>query len=340
MSPNPLVGCVVVRAGRVVGEGSHARFGGPHAEAAALARAGRRARGATLYVNLEPCGHWGKTPPCAEAVVRAGIARVVAAGTDPHRLVGGRGLGFLRRQGVKVETGVLEDEAQHLNRAFLRAHGRGRPYVIWKTAQTLDGKIASRTGASRWITGPRARTFGHRLRAQSDAVLVGGNTVRRDNPTLSSHGQGPDPLRLVVSRSLDLPTRSRVFQGEIPTWVLTGPDAPSSRQKQLEKRGVKILKYSLKDRFINLMNSMNNLFKSNVVQILLEGGGNLSFQMAAAGLIDEVYAFLAPGFLGGSSAPTALEGLGWPHPAQGPRLRDVVLSRVGEDILVHGFVQN
>ncbi len=338
VSPNPLVGCVIVGKNRVVGEGWHRFFGGPHAEAEALQKAGSRARGATLYVNLEPCGHWGKTPPCAEAVIRAGIKRVVAAMKDPNPLVAGQGFARLRRAGIRVETGLGRETALFLNRAFVKAHTRGLPYVIWKTAQTLDGKIASARGLSRWITGPRARRLGHGLRAASDAVLVGGNTVRRDDPSLDSHGQGPDPLKLVVSRSLSLDPKARIFRKGPGPWIITGPNPLLSRQKALEKAGGKILKYPLKDGRIDIRKAFNDICKMNINQVLLEGGGNLSFAMLSAGLVDEIFLFLAPSFLGGKQAPTSLEGAGWPAPGRSPALRNADIRRVGRDFLLHGFL--
>jgi diaminohydroxyphosphoribosylaminopyrimidine deaminase/5-amino-6-(5-phosphoribosylamino)uracil reductase len=332
------VGCVVVRGGRAVGEGWHRAWGGPHAEVGALAQAGSRARGATAYVNLEPCSHWGKTGPCAEALLKAGVRRVVAAHADPNPQVSGRGFRRLRRAGLRVEVGPLAAEAAHLNRAFLKVHRQGLPYVVWKTAQTLDGKIASRTGASRWITGPDARRFGHSLRAAADAVLVGGNTLRRDDPTLSSHGQGRDPLRLVVSRSLRLPLNAKAFRGDTPAWVLTGPTPSPAAAKRLEKRGVTILKCLMKDGIIDLRDAFNKIMKFGVNHILIEGGGETSFAAMAAGLVDEAYTFLAPSLLGGRTAPTSLEGSGWPTPARGPVLRGTKVTPVGRDWLVHGYL--
>jgi diaminohydroxyphosphoribosylaminopyrimidine deaminase / 5-amino-6-(5-phosphoribosylamino)uracil reductase len=335
VSPNPMVGCVVVRRGRAVGEGWHSAFGGPHAEIAALRRAGSKARGATLYVTLEPCAHWGKTPPCAPAVAQSGVRRVVAAMKDPHARVRGKGFSILRDRGIRLKAGVLHKEARFLNRAFIKNHELGLPYVIYKTGQTLDGKIASRTGRSRWITGPEARDRGHRLRAESDAVLVGGETVRKDNPVLSSHGKGRNPLRLVLSRSLRLPPRAAIFRPGAPTWVITDADAPDRRRDLLRKSGAQILTYSLKNglRFV-----LKDIFKLGVSQLLLEGGGEVAYSFFEAGLVDETYAFVAPRFLGGRQAPASVGGTGWPHPQMGPALLNPSATPVGRDFLFHGWV--
>jgi diaminohydroxyphosphoribosylaminopyrimidine deaminase / 5-amino-6-(5-phosphoribosylamino)uracil reductase len=336
--PNPLVGCVIVRAGRVVAEGRHERFGGPHAEAAALRRAGRRARGATLYVNLEPCAHWGKTAPCAEAVARAGVRRVVAAMTDPDPRVSGRGFAALRRAGVQVETGLLEKGARFVNRAFLKSRTRNLPYVIYKSAQTLDGRIASASGRSRWITGEAARAWGRRLRAECDAVLVGGKTLRRDDPALTSRGPGPDPLKLVVSSSLDLPPKAKAFQGGAPAWAVTDRSAPLRRRRALEAAGVQVLAYPRTRSGLPLRTVFKDLRALGLHKILVEGGGELAYSLFKAGLVDEVYLFMAPRFLGGRTAPSSLDGTGWPRPDAGPALKDIRVARVGEDILIHGFV--
>jgi len=336
-SPNPMVGCVVVNGGRVVGQGWHEFFGGPHAEANALRRAGKKARGGTLYVNLEPCSHWGKTAPCAEAVARAGVRRAVVAMTDPNPKVKGRGLRHLRRAGLRVTVGPLEKEAKFLNRAFVKLHTRRLPYVIYKAAQTLDGKIAAWTGRSRWITGPAARAHGHRLRAECDAILVGGNTVRRDNPSLTSHGRGPNPLRLILSASLNLPVNARVFNTESPAIVLT---EKSPRAERFARRaGAHVLTFSNRRGGLDLKEVFRRLTELGIGKVLIEGGGQTGFAALAAKLVDEVYLFLAPRFSGARGAPTSAEGRGWPSPQAAPGLFDIDISDVGGDFLLHGFVR-
>jgi diaminohydroxyphosphoribosylaminopyrimidine deaminase/5-amino-6-(5-phosphoribosylamino)uracil reductase len=336
--PNPRVGCVIVRRGRVVGEGSHVRFGGPHAEVRALDQAGERARGATVYVTLEPCPHWGKTPPCAAALIRAGVARVVVATTDPSSRLNGRGLALLRRSGLRVQAGLMARRAESLNRGFFQRQRTGRPHVILKMAQTLDGKIASWTGTSRWITGPLARKMGHRLRAESDAVLVGAETVRRDNPLLTAHGAGPNPVRIVLSGSLKVNVKSKVFGPESPTWILTGGDASLGRIRALEKTGAQVISVSGRAGEADPLSSVVALGKRGITQLLVEGGGHVAARFLSAGLIDEVYLFVAPLFLGGKDAPTGIEGKGWSAPALGPRLRQAEVKRVGDDWLIHGFL--
>ncbi len=337
-NPNPLVGCVVARGNHSVGEGWHRRFGGPHAEAEALKQAGSRSRGATLYVNLEPCSHWGKTPPCASAVRHAGIRRVVASLKDPNPTVSGRGFRVLRQAGIRVDVGLLKSEAFALNRPFLTAQSRRRPYVTLKIAQTLDGKVASFTGRSRWITGPQARSYGHRLRADSDAILVGAETVRQDNPGLTSHGAGPNPVRIIISSSLRLPLKAKVFNADAPTWVVTGEKALPARQKALLSRGVQFLTYPMKNGGINLKDVFSDLWKMGLHKVFVEGGPTLSAALLKEKLVDEVYLFTAPRFLGGQSALSSVAGTGWADPQGGPRLRDMEILPVGRDFLIHGMV--
>ncbi len=337
--PNPRVGCVIERAGRVVGQGSHERFGGPHAEVQALTEAGARARGATMYVTLEPCPHWGKTPPCADAVARAGMKRVLLASPDPSRRLRGKGISALRRAGVRVEYGLMSRRAEELNPGFFQRQRTGRPHVILKMAQTLDGKIASRTGASRWITGPRARDLVHRLRGESDAVLVGGETVRRDDPLLTAHGAGPNPVRVVLSGSLNIKTSSKVFGPEAPTWVMTKTGAPSVRQKKFEKIGAQVIPVTGVGGKADPRRILLALGKRGITQLLVEGGGRVASLFISAGFVDEVYLFVAPCFLGGEYAPTSVEGKGWAAPGEGPRLTRAEVKRIGDDWLFHGFLR-
>jgi diaminohydroxyphosphoribosylaminopyrimidine deaminase/5-amino-6-(5-phosphoribosylamino)uracil reductase len=338
--PNPRVGCVITRGKRIVGEGWHERFGGPHAEILALRRAGVQARGATMYVTLEPCPHWGKTPPCAEAVARAGVARVVVAVSDPSRRLTGRGIAHLRRAGVRVDCGLLREKAVQLNPGFFSRGKRDRPWVILKMAQTLDGKIASRTGASRWITGPRARALGHQLRAASDAVLVGGGTVRRDNPGLTSHGKGVDPVRVVLSRSLRLPVGAKVFRRDVPVWVLSESGGTRANVRGLENAGVSVIPVLRGPEGMSPRHALVALARRGVNQLLVEGGGRTAEFFLSAGMVDEVYLFVAPFFLGGREAPTSVDGRGWASPGEGPRLHEVNVTPLGDDYLIHGYMKS
>lgn len=333
--PNPIVGAVVARGNRCVGEGAHERFGGPHAEVNALHRAGDRARGATLYVTLEPCHRFGKTPPCCDAILRSGVRRVVIGAPDAS--VRGAGVSRLRARGLRVDTGLLEGPARALNPGFHSRLEKNRPHVLLKIAQTIDGKIATADGRSRWITGPAARRLGHRLRAQCDALLVGAGTVRRDNPALDAHGEGPDPIRTVLSASLDLPPAARVFRPAGLAWVLTRADAPRSRRLALEARGVTLIDApgGAPGR-VDPRRALAALARRGVGRLMVEGGGTTAAAFLDAGLVDEVYCFVAPGFLGGVDAPTSVEGRGVPTPAALRRLSRVNVSRVGTDLLLHG----
>ncbi len=273
--PNPMVGAVLVRGGRAVGEGFHRQYGQAHAEVEAIRRAGTRAQGSTLYINLEPCSHWGKTPPCVEAITAAGIARVVAAMQDPNPLVSGQGVALLQRRGIRVTKGVLEKEAQHLNRAFVARMKYGRPYVTLKVASSLDGKTATITGDSQWITGTAARQAGHRLRAQVDAIAVGANTVLKDNPSLTSHGTGPNPVRIVFAGRRSIPRRSQIFNKAAKTWVLKNTQGKARLQKTLKELAAK-----------------------GVTHLLVEGGQTLQRSFLEAGAVDEVVWFVAPLLIG------------------------------------------
>jgi diaminohydroxyphosphoribosylaminopyrimidine deaminase/5-amino-6-(5-phosphoribosylamino)uracil reductase len=245
---------------------------------------------------------------------------------------------MLRRAGVAVDRVPRSPSAGVSDRGFSSRIRRGRPYVILKTAQTLDGKIASYTGVSRWITGPAARRLGHRLRAESDAVLVGGATVRLDDPALTAHGAGPDPLRIVLSGRLDFPSTARAFRGGAPTWVVTSTLASRARGRRLEAAGAQVIRLPGVKGRVDPKALLTALARRGVGHLLIEGGGKVAALFLSAGLVDEVYAFVAPRFLGGRDAPTSVEGAGWRYPAAGPVLRDSSFRRVGADWLIHGFL--
>lgn len=346
-SPNPMVGAVVVRDGRVVGEGYHARAGAPHAEAHALRAAGAEAAGATLYVTLEPCDHHGRTPPCTEAIIAAGVRRVVAAAEDPNPLVAGRGLERLRAAGLTVETGVLEDEARALNEAFFKFISTGRPFVTWKYAMSLDGKVAAHTGVSRWISGERARTLVHRLRAGADAIMVGVGTALADDPLLTARGRGGhggsggrDPVRVIVDSRLRLPATARVLHpgSAAPTWVATTPHAPAERRRALEAAGAEVLMLPDAGGRVHLPALMDELGRRQVTSVLCEGGPTLAAALLEDSLIDKVYCFISPRLIGGAAAPGALAGTGSPNPDLAWRLHRAAWRRVGEDLLAVGYV--
>ena len=341
-SPNPAVGAVLVRDGVIVGEGFHERAGGPHAEAVALARAGAAARGATCYVTLEPCAHHGRTPPCADALVTAGVARVVAACPDPNPRVDGRGFARLRAAGIDVTVGPGEAEARALNRAFFTFVTAGRPHVTLKSAMTLDGRIAAWDGTSRWITGEVARAEAHRLRFLADAVLVGIGTVLRDDPELTVRLPGTpakEPYRVVADSRLRTPPDAQVLRAGDPSRTIVACRAPAPRRRAagLRERGARVLELPGEGRRVDLRALLKTLGELDVVAVLAEGGAELGAGLLDAGLVDRVAFFVAPRLLGGRTAPGPLGGVG-------RSLKDAVsvtaLSYriVGEDLLIEGDV--
>ncbi|MEN9213250.1 MAG: bifunctional diaminohydroxyphosphoribosylaminopyrimidine deaminase/5-amino-6-(5-phosphoribosylamino)uracil reductase RibD [Thermostichus sp. DG02_4_bins_136] len=334
-SPNPMVGAVVVKEGRMVGEGFHPRPGEPHAEVFALRAAGPEAAGATLYVNLEPCSHFGRTPPCADALIAAGVARVVAGMIDPNPKVAGRGLAKLRAAGIAVTVGVEEAACQALNEAFVYSITHQKPLGILKYAMTLDGKIATPTGHSTWVTSPASRQVVHQLRAGCDAVVVGGNTVRRDNPLLTSHGQGHNPRRVVMSRRLDLPVEAQLWQTDVaPTTVFTEIGANPVIQRRLQERGVEVLELPRLTPAV----VMANLHQRGALSVLWECGGTLAAQAIADGSIQKVLAFIAPKIIGGTAAFSPVGELGLTKMTEAIPLKQVCWRAIGEDLLIEGYL--
>jgi len=341
-SPNPMVGAVVVSEGRLVGEGFHARAGGPHAEAEALRQAGDRARGATLYVTLEPCNHQGRTPPCVDAILGAGIRRAVVAAGDPNPRVRGGGTRALREAGLEVLSGCREDEARACNRVFLAAMERLRPHVTLKCAMTLDGKIAAFDRSARWITGDAARLEAHRLRSQSDAVMVGIGTVLADDPALTVRLDPPwprEPLRIVVDSGARLPLAARLIDSGTPARavVAVADEAPAERLARLEARGVTVLSCKSRDGRVDPADLCARLFALDVTGVLLEGGSELNGAFIEAGLVDRVAIFIAPLLIGGATAPTAVGGHGRLL-SEAIRLQSLEARPVGPDWLIEGDV--
>lgn len=343
VSPNPMVGAVLVKEGRIVGEGFHARAGAPHAEVVALDAAGEAAGGATLYVNLEPCCHQGRTPPCAPRIVASGVRRVVAATLDLNPRVAGRGLALLREAGVATELGVLEAEGVRLNEVFFTYMTSGRPFVTLKAAVSLDGKIATVTGESRWITGEEARRRVHEMRNEVDAVLVGIGTILRDDPLLTTRLGIPgqrDPVRVIVDNLARLPVKARVINpaSAAPTLVAVGPKAPASKVERLREAGVTVLVLEQSGPRISLAALMQALAAREITSVLIEGGAEIHASALAEGIVDKVAFFLAPILIGGKTAPSALGGPGIEKLADAVRLRDVRFTPLGEDLLVEGYV--
>ena len=338
VEPNPMVGAVLVRDGRAVGVGGHARFGGPHAEVVALGRAGDLARGSTLYVTLEPCCHHGKTPPCSEALLDAGIARVVAAMRDPFPKVDGGGLTRLRSAGVEVEAGLMADEAARLNGPYLKRLATGLPYVTAKWAMTLDGKTATASGDSRWISGPRSRTLVHEVRGRMDAILAGIGTVLADDPMLTARPPGPrTPARVVLDGSARLPLDGRLARSarEIPVWVAVTDRAPEDRRRALEALGCEVLAFPGEGP-VPVVPLLQELARRGVINLLVEGGGTVLGAFLDAGSVDEVDVFLAPVIEGGSHSFGPARGRGAPTMGEALRLENREVALVDADVRIRG----
>lgn len=338
-SPNPVVGAVLVKDKRVVGEGFHQRAGGPHAELLALEQAGESARGATMYVSLEPCCHHGKTPPCVPEVVRAGVARVVVGLIDPDPRVSGRGLQELRQAGVVVELADEDSQEQcaEVNRAFICRLTRGRPYVTLKFASSLDGKIASRTGRSKYISSQEARRWVHRERDAHDAIMVGINTIRVDDPELTAREpEGRTPIKVVVDSGGNLPAEARLFQqAENGVIVLT---TPRGQQRLTPRQGMEVIVTEDEHGMVDLHRALQLLAERGVNSILLEGGSRLNGSMLDRGLIDRVAGFVAPLLVGGQEAVSPIGGFGVDCVGDALKLREVGWSTLGPDLLIEGFL--
>jgi len=346
-SPNPMVGSIVVRDGRIVGRGYHVKAGAPHGEVVALEDAGEQAKGGTLYITLEPCCHYGggkRTPPCTKAIIAAGIGRVVAAMRDPNPLVSGRGVEELRQAGIAVELSVLETEAAALNEVFIKYITTKRPFVLLKVAASLDGKIATVTGESRWITNERSRLLVHQLRDQVDAVMVGINTVLWDDPLLTTRlpgGGGRDPTRIVLDTHLRMPCEARLLSASdtARTVIATSTAAPREKRLQLEAAGAKVLIVEGDGPRVSLGPLMDQLGAMQITSILLEGGGELHCSALRASIVDKVLYFLAPKLIGGRSAPMAIGGEGFARLEEAVALERMQVRQLDGDLLIEGYVR-
>ncbi|MEM8554797.1 MAG: bifunctional diaminohydroxyphosphoribosylaminopyrimidine deaminase/5-amino-6-(5-phosphoribosylamino)uracil reductase RibD [Pseudomonadota bacterium] len=334
--PRPAVGCVLVKDGRVVGRG-RTRSHGPHGEAQALAEAGEAARGATAFVTLEPCSHHGRTPPCADALIQAGVVRVVSALEDPDPRVSGQGHARLRAAGVQVEVGLMADEAEVANAGFLSCVRTGRPILTLKLASSFDGRIATASGESQWITGPEARRWVHGQRATHDAVMVGGGTARTDDPSLTVRGMGVShqPVRVVVSRRLDLPSDGQLARTakEVPVWLVHGPDAPEANRKTWTQAGAKLLQSDLGvDGHLDPASIMQALGKAELTRVYCEGGGTFAASLLRADVVDRVIGFTAGLALGAEGRPS-LGAMEIAALSEAPRFQLIATRQVGVDVL-------
>lgn len=345
-SPNPAVGAVIVKSGKVVGKGYHKRCGLPHAEVNALNTAGTAARGGTLYVTLEPCCHFGRTPPCVDAIIDRGIKRVVIAMRDPNPLTDGRGIKRLRRAGIEVTVGVMEKEAAAINRPFTKFITKRMPYVTLKMAQSIDGKIATRLGDSRWVTSGDARSYVHSLRRKADAVMVGVETVIADDPELLPRGPrsfGKKTVRVIVDTSLRTPLNSKLLSDRAalsrsPVVMVTTRKAPAAGMSACAVRGATVLIAKSKGGRVDLRDMLKKLGGMEITDLLVEGGGELAASLIGEGLVDRCIFFIAPKIVGGRDAPTSVEGRGASRMKDALELTDVTVKRFSKDIMIEARI--
>ena len=344
-SPNPLVGAVIVKGGQVIGEGYHRKAGTPHAEVHALNAAGEDAKGATLYTNLEPCCHWGRTPPCTEALIRARIVEVYVADVDPNPRVAGKGVQQLRDAGIEVHVGICRQEASDINEVHRKYIQTGKPFVILKTAMSLDGKIATASGESQWITSEASRQRGHEVRDTVDAILVGRGTVARDNPALTTRLQGrdgQDAIRIVLDSSGRTPPDARIFNAESEAGVIVAvtPEAPSENVNALKKVGAEVITVpTAQGNQVCFKRLMEILGKREITSVLIEGGSEINGSALAAGIVDKVMCFIAPKLIGGQDAPGPIGGIGIQRLTDAAHLRRISVTPIdGHNFLIEGYL--
>lgn len=339
-SPNPMVGALVVRKGIVVGQGFHQKAGGPHAERMALAAAGDKAKGATLYLNLEPCNHFGRTPPCTHAILEKGIKRVVFGMTDPNPTVKGGGAVFLRSRGIEVVPGVLEEECRRLNEVFIKWITTGLPFVLLKSAISLDGRIATHTGDSKWISNEPSRGLVHRLRNRMDGIVVGIGTVLKDDPQLTvrlTRGKIKDPLRIIIDPHLRISPRARILEGPQKTLVVSGDRAAISKKQALEEKGVEVLSLPEKEGHVSLYDLMGLLGRKGITSLLVEGGSEIYSSFLKEKQVDKLILFIAPLLIGGKKAKGMIGGIGAATISEAIRLKEMKVTSWSGDILVEAY---
>lgn len=344
-SPNPCVGAVVVKDGIIVGQGYHRKAGSPHAEVEALDDAGPNAAGATLYVTLEPCHHFGKTPPCTHKIMGSNIKKVVVGCKDPNPFVGGGGIRYLKENGIEVVSGVLEEDAETLIEDFIwYVKNDKKPFVILKTASTLDGRTATRTGDSKWITGNASRAFVHQIRHEADAILIGSGTLHSDNPSLTARIEGVetrDPARIILDTHLTIKENAQVLTqtSKAKTIMVTHAGAPVEKRARLEEQGVQVLDVGLKDNRLDLQELMIKLGQMPFLSVLIEGGGTVAGAALRAGIVNKLLLFMAPRIMGGSDGKPLFEGRGPEQIKDALELKKMSLTRFEKDILVSGYLK-
>lgn len=344
-NPNPLVGAVIVKDGRIIGEGYHELYGSHHAEVNAFRNATEDVRGATMYVTLEPCSHYGKTPPCANAIVEKGIKKVVICLKDPNPLVSGGGIRILEKNGIEVVTGVLEEEGRKINEIFLKYITTKLPFCIMKTAMTLDGKIAAYTGDSKWITGETSRQYVHELRHRVAAIMVGIGTILTDDPMLTARldkGIGKDPIRIIADSCARIPLEAKVLniESKAKTIIAVTEKAPKDKIKLLKEKGAEVISTPIKSQGIDLTYLMKVLGEKKIDSVLLEGGSTLNYSAINEEIVDKVLTFIAPKIIGGSTAKTPVGGQGKEYMRDAVNLRNIEIQRFGDDIMIEGYVRN
>ncbi|HCX89643.1 MAG: riboflavin biosynthesis protein RibD [Deltaproteobacteria bacterium CG12_big_fil_rev_8_21_14_0_65_43_10] len=342
-SPNPLVGALVVKEGEVVGKGFHQKAGEPHAEINAINNAGGKARGGELYINLEPCNHYGRTPPCTKTIIDSGIKRVFVGMEDPNEVVAGSGIQCLKDNGIYVQTGILREECQRLNETYIKYITEKRPFVILKSAASLDGKIATRVGDTRWITNEKSRAFLHRLRNDVDGILVGIGTIMADDPELTTRlngRRGKDPVRIVVDSKLRIMLRAKVLNPESKagTIIATTELAHKEKIKKLEELGARVLIVGSKENRVDLRELMYELGKLEITSLLIEGGAEINASSLGSGIVDKVLFFYAPKIIGGADALGMVGGEGVEKLHDAINLKNIRVRRLGDDILVEGYI--
>ncbi|HBT20047.1 MAG TPA: bifunctional diaminohydroxyphosphoribosylaminopyrimidine deaminase/5-amino-6-(5-phosphoribosylamino)uracil reductase RibD [Peptococcaceae bacterium] len=343
-SPNPMVGAVVVKNGKIISEGYHQGPGKPHAEAEALEKAGKEAYGSTLYVNLEPCCHYGRTPPCVDRIIEAGVKKVVSAMIDPNPLVSGKGFKKLIEHGIAVECGVLEKEAKKLNEVFIKYITTGKPFIICKYAMTLDGKIAAKTGDAKWISGVLSRKFVHQLRYGVDAILTGIGTVIADDPLLNCRLNDKiekQPIRIILDSNLRIPLNSKLLHDKgSKTIIVTTEKYNYSKAEKLKALGIEIIFSPLRDNRVDVKWLIKYLGEREITSILVEGGSSVITSFVELGLIDKFVVFVAPKIVGGVDAPTPVAGVGIERMEGAVLLRDIEVSKIGDDVMITAYMMN
>ncbi|MDD4898986.1 MAG: bifunctional diaminohydroxyphosphoribosylaminopyrimidine deaminase/5-amino-6-(5-phosphoribosylamino)uracil reductase RibD [Candidatus Omnitrophica bacterium] len=340
-SPNPLVGAVVVKNNKIIGKGYHEKAGLAHAEVIALDEAGNNAKNATLYVTLEPCAHFGRTPPCVDRIIKSGIKQVIVGMVDPNPRNNGKGINLLKQNKIKVEVGVLEDRLKKINQPFIKYITKGMPFVTVKIAQSLDGKIATENGDSKWITSDKSRSFAHKIRKDYDAVMVGINTVLRDNPRLNAWFSRRQPIKVVVDSQLSTPQKANIFSLDSRVIIATLPSRPGqeTENRKILAQKSKIMEVKEKAGQVNLKNMMKKLAQLEISNILVEGGGTLVGALFDEGLVDKVLFFISPKIIGGKNAISSVMGKGISRIDNAIKLKDVSFRHFGEDFLIEGFVK-